>query len=431
MTIEALYNLFLENPIVCTDTRRIEPNSIFFALKGENFNGNKFSSDALQKGSSYVVIDEEAYKKDDRFILVNDVLETLQQLANYHRKQLNIPILGITGTNGKTTTKELANAILSKKFKVYATQGNLNNHIGVPLTLLAMTKDVEIGVVEMGANHLGEISELCKIVEPNYGIITNVGKAHLEGFGSFEGVIKTKGELYDYLQENKGVIFINSDNEILTGLLKEQKTVAYGKSDHVEYRGEFLAADPFLRLAWSLKEKDETNIIETNLIGAYNLENILAAISVGSYFEVPATDINKAISGYNPTNNRSQLLKTENNTLLLDAYNANPTSMRAAIENFAIIEAENKVLILGDMFELGETSEIEHENIISLLKQKGFIDVYLVGKDFHKVARSFLYKVFPHVDELREELEKHKLENRFILIKGSRGVQLEGAVELL
>jgi len=429
MNISEIYTLFKKFPHVVTDSRNVVADSLFFALKGESFNGNKFALDTLEKGCRYAIVDEKSYAIDDRFILVDDVLTCLQDLAREHRRTLGIPILAITGTNGKTTTKELLNEVLKQKFKTSATQGNFNNHIGVPLTLLAMNAETEFGIVEMGANHPGEIKMLCEIAEPNYGLITNVGKAHLEGFGSFEGVKKTKKELYDYLAQNGGEVFINCENEHLMGMLNQQKTILYGNSEEAFSKARFLQAEP--KLIIELRSPIGKLYIKTQLIGAYNFENVLAAVTLGRYFKIDEIDIKEALESYTPSNNRSQLLKTDDNVLFLDAYNANPTSMRAAIDNFAAMKMKNKVLILGDMLELGEESEKEHLHVLDLLKEKELSDTILVGNIFSSLASDYKYDAFKSVEDLLVYLEKSVLKNKYILIKGSRGIKLEKTIEKL
>lgn len=424
-----LYSLFKQYPIVVTDTRKIVPNSIFFALKGANFNGNKFAESAIEQGCKYAVVDEEEFAVNDSCILVDDVLTALQDLAREHRRSLGIPILAITGTNGKTTTKELVNAVLSMKYKTFATQGNFNNHIGVPLTLLSMTDETEFGVVEMGANHPGEIKFLCEIAEPNFGIITNVGKAHLEGFGSFEGVKKTKKELYDYLQ-GRGKVFVNCENDHLMGMLNDQEIYSYGNSENADSKAKFLQAAPYLVLELR-SPKIGKLYIKTKLIGGYNFENALAAVTVGRYFDIKESDIKVALENYEPSNNRSQLKKTEKNVLFLDAYNANPTSMGVAVNNFADLPMKNKLVILGDMLELGEDSEKEHQQLIDLLKERSLENVYLVGDVFSKVNTENQFKTFLTAEEVAAILEKEEVKNYYILIKGSRGIQLEKLVEKL
>jgi len=432
-----LYNIFLQHPIITTDSRNCPANSIFFALKGENFNANTFALSALEKGCAFAVVDEKEFALDDRFILVDNVLETLQQLAHFHRKQTNIPVLGITGTNGKTTTKELITAVLKEKFKVLSTQGNLNNHIGVPLTLLQLLPEHQLAIIEMGANHPGEIDQLCQIAAPDYGLITNVGKAHLEGFGSFEGVMRTKGELYNYVFRHGKNIFIDKNNNFLremaanAGFSTNERIVEYGLNvpgrEPAAISGEILENSVFLKMKCHTPEG--SFMIETRLIGSYNAENILAAVAVGFFFGVENSAIQRGIENYNPQNNRSQLTVTQKNKLIVDAYNANPSSMSAAIQNFAQMEGEPKALIIGDMLELGEQSEEEHRNIIRLLQQKGFKNVLLVGPQFQKVNDSYLS--FQNVEELIKYLESSPLEGQNILLKGSRGIHLEKVLPFL
>ena len=429
MQLSNIYLLFKEHPIVVTDTRKIVPNSIFFALKGDNFNGNKFAMSAVEKGCNYAIVDEKEYAVDNRFVLVEDVLTTLQDLAREHRRQLNIPILAITGTNGKTTTKELVHEVLKRKFQTAATIGNLNNHIGVPLTLLSMNTDTEFGIVEMGANHPGEIQQLCEIAEPDYGIITNVGKAHLEGFGSFEGVVKTKKELYDFLFKNGGKVFINADNDYLTEMLNDQESISYGNSENAFSKAKFLQAEPYLVL--EIRSAIGKLYIKTKLIGAYNFENALAAVTIGRYFKIDEIEIKEALEKYVPSNNRSQLKKTEKNILFLDAYNANPTSMKAAIENFAGMSRKNKVIILGDMLELGSDARKEHLDLLQLIQDRQLKSVFLVGDIFTEVNSNEQFKTFKNTSELIKELDKTELLNQYILIKGSRGIRLEQVIEKL
>ena len=415
-----LYNIFLNSTGITTDSRDCPKGSIFFALKGETFDGNKYAAAALEKGCAYAVVDEAEYATDDRFILVPDVLTALQQLANEHRRALGTRIIGVTGTNGKTTTKELIAAVLSKKYNVLYTQGNFNNHIGVPKTLLRLTKEHEIAVVEMGANHPGEIKTLVNIVEPDYGIITNVGKAHLEGFGSFEGVIKTKGELYDFLRQKGGSkVFIDADNEHLAGIAHDLELIKYGvRSDAgtLAVKGEVIACDPFLRFRWNGGE------VNTHLIGAYNIYNMLAAATIGMHFGVTPAQINEALTEYVPSNNRSQLTVTENNKLVVDTYNANPTSMMAALENFTLMAMPSKMAILGSMGELGAVSHDEHQRIVNYLTQHGYNDVWLVGKEFGKIECN--YRKFADVEAVKQELLSHPLKGQCILIKGSNTMRL-------
>ncbi|WP_297098403.1 UDP-N-acetylmuramoyl-tripeptide--D-alanyl-D-alanine ligase [uncultured Draconibacterium sp.] len=428
-SIETIYGCFLKSTKVSTDSRKIDTGCIFFALKGANFNGNKYAHDALKKGAAYAIVDEEEYATEDKILPVDDVLASLQQLAHYHRKQLGLPILSITGTNGKTTTKELISTVLAKKFKVSFTQGNLNNHIGVPLTLLAMDKNTEFGVVEMGANHPGEIADLCEIADPDFGIITNIGRAHLEGFGSFEGVIKTKGELYDYIGKKNGVIFYNADNRLLEEIGEAlPKRISYGKKN-ASFTGETIQSPPFIHVKANFKKG--VLYLNSNLIGDFNFENILAAACIGNHFDVDPLKIQQAIKEYQPTNNRSQLINKGEIKIIMDAYNANPTSMAASIESFLENLKGDKYLILGDMLELGEYSEDEHTKIVDLIPDELKSSTFLVGKEFSKANNQESIKSFLHVDELCAYLKNEPIKNGNILIKGSRGIQLEKVLDLL
>jgi len=418
MKIASLYNLYRQHFLVDTDTRNIRENTLFFALKGDNFNGNSFAEEALKLGASFAIVDEKVYQTNENVILVNNVLETLQQLANYHRRQLKIPIIGLTGSNGKTTTKELIHVVLNKKYNTQATKGNLNNHIGVPLTLLSMTDKTELGVVEMGANHQKEIAFLCTISEPNLGYITNFGKAHLEGFGGIEGVIKGKSELYTFLKENNKTAFVNPDDEIQVKKTQEINTINF-KVDALE----FLEADPFVKLSYNDK------IIQSNLVGAYNYSNIAAAITIGTYFKVSDKDIKEALESYVPKNNRSQIIETKNNEIILDAYNANPSSMKVALENFESITTTTKVVILGDMFELGDDSLQEHQAIVDLTISLNFDSVYFVGENFNRIKTG--KHQFKTYENLEDYIKKNPLENKSILIKGSRGMRLERILEII
>jgi len=426
MDIKDLYQCFLECKTVSTDTRKIAPGSLFVALKGDNFDANTFAEEALAKGAGYVIIDNPAYKSSDKTILVNNCLEALQQLAQYHRRQLGLPIIALTGSNGKTTTKELINVVLSKKYNTTATIGNLNNHIGVPLTLLSFTTDTEIGIVEMGANHQKEIELLCSIAEPNFGYITNFGKAHLEGFGGFDGVIKGKSELYAYLEQNTKMAFVNLDDAIQKEKTDALPRFTFAVNDYnCDIRVDAIEANPMVALKYNDID------IQSHLIGIYNAANISAAVTIGHYFKVADSDIKNAIEGYIPANNRSQLIQKNSNSIILDAYNANPSSMAAAITNFLQLDVKHKVAILGDMFELGEESLDEHRKIVMMLIDEN-IEVYFIGKDFnfHKVDRSNLhfYRTF---DDVTNELEARNFINYTILIKGSRGMALERTLELL
>ena len=429
MNITSLYAIFNEFPIITTDSRNIPSNSIFFALKGANFNGNAFAGEALQKGAAYAVIDEPEFAVSDRLILVDDVLTSLQQLARHHRDQLKLPILAITGTNGKTTTKELIAAVLAKKYRVNFTQGNLNNHIGVPLTLLAMNQDTEFGVVEMGANHPGEIKTLCEIANPDFGIITNIGKAHLEGFGSFEGVIKTKSEMYDFLRDKGCKCFLNADNPLLVQQAEGLGQISYGTSSNYFMPGESASTDNYL-VVKALFNKGWL-YLKSKLVGDYNFENLLAAACVGKYFEVDPLKIQEALAGYTPSNNRSQLIRKEKNTIIMDAYNANPTSMMAALTNFSSMKNDNKCVILGDMLELGEVSDEEHQKIVTYVEDQNFTDVFLIGPQFKNTKDRTEKKKFEHVELLSNYLKTQPIENKLVLIKGSRGIHLEKILELL
>ena len=428
-----LYDKFLTcNQNITTDTRKITKGCIYFALKGDKFDGNIFAEEALEQGATYVVVDNPSVVKNDKYILVDDVLSTLQQLANHHRKQLKIPVIGITGSNCKTTTKELIHAVLSKKYNTQYTQGNLNNHIGVPLTLLTITPKHEIAVVEMGANHQLEIDMLCRIAEPNFGIITNIGKAHLEGFGGIEGVKKGKSELYKYLKEVNGTVFLHGDDNVLADLSKENNKVTYGTNKLYDIVGKCNKTSLFVELAWRTRYKATevkgADFIKTNLVGIYNYNNALCAACVGNYFKVEEALINDALQNYAPTNNRSQLQKTENNSLILDYYNANPTSMQAAIENFYNMAADAKMLVLGDMLELGEESITEHQAIINLLHEKKFDNYLLVGPIFSSLQKE---KSFINSKQAQEFLQVNPAKNKTILIKGSRGIALEEVVKAL
>lgn len=432
MEVSELYQIFLQYPRITTDSRNCSQNSIFIALKGANFNGNEFALSALEKGCAYAVVDEKEYydASNNRLILVDDCLKTLQQLANYHRRQLGVKIIAITGTNGKTTTKELIATILSEVHNVLYTQGNLNNHIGVPLTLLQLTNRHNLAVIEMGASHPGEIRELANIVEPNFGIITNVGKAHLEGFGSFEGVLHTKGELFDFLRSREdNTVFINNENPYINSIADGLLKIKYGTEDGLYVNGQMISSNPFMTFKWKAGKNGEYSEIKTNLIGAYNFENAMAAVTIGRFFGVDAKHIKKALENYQPSNNRSQFKKTGNNQLIIDAYNANPTSMTAALSNFNKMQANNKMLILGDMRELGVESQAEHQKIIDMIVEYGFNDVILVGTQFTETRNNF--KCYPNVIALSEDLKKHCPSNKTILIKGSNGIHLEKIIDLL
>lgn len=416
MKIEELYSLYITHGLVDTDTRTIRKNTLFFALKGENFNGNKFAEEAITNGASYAIIDEADYKTSEKLILVDNVLETLQKLANHHRNQLGIPVIALTGSNGKTTTKELINSVLSKKYKTTATLGNLNNHIGVPLTLLSMNKNTEVGIVEMGANHAKEIEFLSEIANPDYGYITNFGSAHLEGFGSLEGVVKAKSELYDYLRAKNKKVFVNPNDEKQIAKTKDIESITFDESI------KFIEANPFVKLSYNNTE------ILSNLIGAYNFANISAAITIGNYFNVTTELIKEAIESYVPSNNRSQVINTKTNRIILDAYNANPTSMKAALESFSKLQANNKTIILGDMFELGKYSSNEHQSIVNFIKELNLDEAFLIGENFYKTTTK--YKRFNGFYEFEEYIKNNQIESSTILVKGSRGMALERVVAL-
>jgi UDP-N-acetylmuramoyl-tripeptide--D-alanyl-D-alanine ligase len=434
-SIERLYSLFQKHPQLDTDSRNIKAGSIFFALKGENFNGNKFANNAIEKGAAYAVVDEEEFCTNDKIILVDDVLKTLQKLATTHISILNIPVIAITGTNGKTTTKELVNAVLSTKYNTNATRGNLNNHIGVPLTLLSCDSNTEILITEMGANHPGEIADLCQIAQPSFGIITNIGKAHLEGFGGEEGVIKTKSELYQHLERSDGKAFVNADDKLLCELSRNLDRIFYGSGREAKISGEILEVNPFVKLQWEITDTPCENkmrkySINSKLIGEYNFYNILAAIAVGSYFEIEPQSIMDAVEGYIPVNNRSQIIKKEEKTIILDAYNANPSNMEAAINNLIKMKADKKAAIIGDMLELGKYSSQEHKRIYDLLKD-GLVDkLIFVGSIFSGIVNDDDI-CFIDTDTAITWLKNNKIDASLILIKASRGIGLEKIVSIL
>lgn len=426
--IQKLYEAYLKFPVISTDTRKIVPRSIFFALKGPNFNANTFAAKALEEGCEYAVVDEKQNAVSDKYFLVDDVLATLQQLARHHRDQLTIPVFALTGSNGKTTTKELICSVLKQKYKVHATTGNLNNHIGVPLTVLGITKEHEIAVVEMGANHIGEIAALCKIADPGLGMITNIGKAHIEGFGSEEGVKIAKSEMYVHLRNKNGIVFVNADDPLLMQLSAGMERKTYGIK-HINYlSGYFKNSSPFLEL--EITEEEKTSEIKTQLVGKYNLPNVLAAAAIGKHFGLNSAEIKKGIESYTPDNNRSQVVKKGSNTLIMDAYNANPSSMKAAIENFAGMEAKNKFFILGDMRELGQMSEDEHKKMVELTQQLNLKGIF-AGEEFLKVKENSSATFFQTAAEVSEYLQKNKISDSLILIKASRGMKLEMVVENL
>jgi len=425
MTIANIYDKFKSCKGFTTDTRKIKSGQMFFCLKGANFNGNKFAADALKKGAQYVIIDEKEYLSDNRMILVDDVLKCMQNLANYHRNQFDIPVLGITGTNGKTTTKELVHAVLSRKYKTHATAGNFNNHIGAPMTLLSMPMDTEFAIIEMGANHPGEIAELCEIAEPNFGLITSIGKAHLEGFGDLQGVINTKNELYKSILNANGKLFVNADNDLLMELSSKAKRLTYGQSNQAEIQAKLLVKEAFVGANW------KNNKIITQLVGSYNFDNMMAAIAVGADFGVAENDIIDALREYTPQNQRSQLMTTTKNKIVVDAYNANPTSMAAALDSFQMAEADEKLLILGDMLELGKESQIEHLGIVQKLKNMHFTNVILVGPEFVSAAEGSGFLSFDNNKQTLEYLKANPVKGKLILLKGSRGIALEVLLEVL
>jgi UDP-N-acetylmuramoyl-tripeptide--D-alanyl-D-alanine ligase len=422
--IEELYQIFLKYPRVSTDSRNIPQGSLFFALKGERFDGNSFAPEALRSGASCSIVDNKRYASGDSIILVDDVLTTLHQLAHFHRKQLKIPVIAITGTNGKTTTKELVYSVLSQKYLTKATKGNLNNHIGVPLTLLSIDNETQIAIIEMGANHVGEIESLCKIALPTHGIITNIGKAHLEGFGSFEGVIQAKTELFGFLRMNKGVAFVSKDNSLLMDHARDLKIITYGSDTSASFTGSLIETDdPFIKVKISFKSWN--TIIGSRLYGSYNFDNILAAACIGCHFNVGKEKVKAGIEMYEPSNNRSQVVDTGKNTLILDAYNANPDSLSSAIQCFADSSYPDKTVIIGDMLELGKDSDEEHNNILKLLEKFRFEDVFLVGPIFTRLNTKREWLCFHDSDLARLWFDHHRIEGKTILIKGSRGIRME------
>jgi UDP-N-acetylmuramoyl-tripeptide--D-alanyl-D-alanine ligase len=437
-TIEHLYHIFQQYPIICTDTRKITPNSLFFALKGDNFDANGFAKQALALGAVYVVVDNPELAEEPNMLLVEDVLATLQDLARFHRQQLNIPVIGITGSNGKTTTKELIKSVLSQKYKTFATHGNLNNHIGVPLSILSIDKDVEVAIIEMGANHQKEIAFLCSIAKPTYGLITNVGHAHLEGFGGFEGVKKGKKELYDYIKESGGQVFLNVDHRYLREMagecgLDREQIFSYGENSQADIKGKVFKKMDFVSVYWLIPNEKVWHIADSNLVGIYNFENILAAVAVGYKFNLTNDEIKRGIESYVPSNSRSQVVKTERNTLICDYYNANLSSMEVAISNFSDIPSAHKLVILGDMFELGEYSYEAHNMIINILIAKGFKNVMLIGNNFSmcKSSNNSNYLFFETTQQVIDYLKANPINNHLILIKGSRGMKLETIADLL
>lgn len=439
MELSELYKLYQQHPLITTDSRDCPEGSIFFALKGESFDGNRFAKAALEKGCAYAVIDEREFAEEGngRLILVDNVLTTFKELAREHRRRFDIPVIGITGTNGKTTTKELIAAVLGEKYNVMYTRGNFNNDVGVPKTLFSLRPEHEIAVVEMGASHPGDIKALVDYVEPTCGLITNVGRAHLQGFGSFEGVKRTKGELYDFLESHNGLLFLNESNPDLMEMAAQRdfgRIISYGRDEGGNVEGEVIDCSPFLNFRWRQhlhagQMPANAYEVETHLIGAYNLDNMLAAIAVGLHFGVSPAQINHALGHYIPSNNRSQLETTEHNRLIVDAYNANPSSMAAAIDNFKLMKAERKMAILGDMLELGAVSDEEHQKIVNALATAGIKEVWLVGEEFGKTHTAF--RKFKNVDEVKAAIAAHRPENYYILIKGSNGIHLSQLPELL
>lgn len=426
MTIEQLYQLYQQHPHVQTDTRQLKKGDIFFALRGDNFNGNLFAAQALEAGAVAAIIDDASCAINDRTILVPNVLHTLQQLAKYHRQQFKIPFIAITGSNGKTTSKELVHAVLSTTYKTYTTKGNFNNHIGIPLTLLNIHPDAEMAVIEMGANHQKEIEGYCLYALPTYGVITNCGKAHLEGFGGEEGVRKGKGELYDFIRANKGTVFTNWDYDYLRTMAAGiEQVITYGSAPS-DYQGSLLQADPFIQVKMEKTPQganSELAFIQTQLVGAYNLSNVLLAVAIGLHFNVSPQHIREAIENYTPTNSRSQLIRRGSNQIILDAYNANPSSMKLAIENFAALRAEKKVLMLGSMMELGDASLLEHQAIADLIAQHQWQGVVFVGSPFDQIKHSYLQ--FENATQAADWFRSQQLEGATILIKGSRSMKME------
>lgn len=433
IALEELYRLFRQHPVVCTDTRRLSPGCLFFALKGDNFDGNAFAAQALAGGAAYAIIDNAQFQTDQRCLLVSDVLSCLQQLATHHRKQFDIPLIAIAGSNGKTTTKELVSAVLASHYPCHFTRGNLNNHIGVPLTLLAMPDQTEVAVIELGANHPGEIAALCEIAMPTHGLITNIGKEHLEGFGSLAGVKKAEGELYRYLARRDGCVFVNLSEKHLPGMARNiRKKVAYARAEILDpslggnpITVQLIGETPFLHLAF-LSEQDEAIEVHTRLVGRYNFNNLMTAIALGTYFKVPALAIKYALEAYEPANNRSQLLRRGTNTYLLDAYNANPSSMRAALESFSQLPAGRKVAILGDMLEVGADSLKEHQAMLRLAARSGLDTLILVGKEFSRCNYKRIKALhFADTAAAKAWISQQHFQDTLFLLKGSRGIRLE------
>jgi len=435
MDITQLYELFKEHLVICTDSRKITPDCIYVSLRGENFDGNSFAIEALKKGASYSITDDKTLPKVDGLIRVEDGLKTLQNLAAYHRHQFDIPVIGITGSNGKTTTKELMLSVLSQRFNVLATVGNFNNHIGVPLTLFKLNSEHEIAIIEMGASRQGEIKELCDIADPNYALITNVGKAHLETMGGLEGVLKTKTELFDHIRINGGSLLVRSCDKLLVGNIDGKEAFYYGTLPTDDVQGRIVRDGNFVSIQWKRKDTtstmDEATVVKTSLTGTYNLPNIMAAVATGIVFGLSDNEIAKGISAYKPSNNRSEVRKKNSNTFILDAYNANPSSMEVAITNLISSDGENHSVILGEMLEVGGTSTEEHKNICNRLQRLSLKTVCLVGKEFLQFEKDFSFRFFENVDKLNEWLSVNPFENETVLIKGSRGNKLEKAAELL
>ncbi len=437
MTIAELYEVYKKHPVICTDTRKISKSCLFFALKGDHFNGNEFSNQAIESGAAYAIIDDSKYAVNEHFILVSDVLETLQDLARYHRNKLSIPIIGITGSNGKTTSKELIRSVLSQRFRTFATEGNLNNHIGVPLSILSINDTCEIAIIEMGANHQKEIEFLCGIAQPTQGLITNIGKAHLEGFGGIEGVRIGKGELYEFIAKTGGTIFINADDQVLKEMIVEREvknTITYGSGKANFINAVLRSSAPFLDIKWEIQgESSDKNSFraKSNLPGIYNFNNVVSAICIGSYFKLSPEKINLGISSYHPLNSRSQILKTEHNTIICDYYNANPSSMTVALDNLESMHTNSKAMILGDMFELGNESGREHQLILNKAMESKSARKIFIGEEFYKLKEGKAAEFFITVQEAKQILEEKPIRASTVLVKGSRGMKLETLLPLL
>ncbi|OFX74285.1 MAG: hypothetical protein A2X12_06655 [Bacteroidetes bacterium GWE2_29_8] len=427
-TIQEIHNLYTIHNIITTDSRNVQKGAIYFALKGENFDGNEFIQSALDNGASYAISDNKKLEnQNEKIIIVENVLQTLQELAKFHRQNLKIPVIGITGTNGKTTTKELIKTVLEKQYNVFATKGNLNNHIGVPISILSITKETQIAIIEMGANHKGEIAQLSKIAQPNYGIITNIGKAHLEGFGSFDGVVKTKKELYDYIKKQNGTIFVNHSDKLLLKMASNNNSIYYN-DDNLLF--ENLTINPYLNFYVKINKSSTINI-KSKIIGRYNIDNMLAAIAIGKYFKINNKNIKLALTNFTPNNNRSQLIQSNSNSIIMDAYNANPSSMNVAIDNFNDINSNNKIIILGDMLELGENSDAEHKTICTKLNNMNFNKIILVGNLFKKNSTYPHFLTFNNTIEATEYIKKNPINNAYVLLKGSRKIQLEELIKII